>query len=251
MFGTVSYLAPERLAGQPATRSSDVYSLGVVLFEALTGDAAFRADTPLALARAVAHDQPTFTKEQHRDLDAALVAAVERALAKDPDARFASAEEMTAAITGPLTPAQNPTIRASFADDSDASLASARASATPTVPDAGASPTATERKPSATAKHAAPVAPTAVLRPAVPRLDVHAPDADPGETARPQRTRRGLLAAFLLAIIGVAVIAILLSTLGGGSSAPSTSPSSVPSSAAGSPPAPLARAIDALDQAAR
>ena len=251
MFGTVSYLAPERLAGQPATRSSDVYSVGVVLFEALTGDAAFRADTPLALARAVAHDQPTFTKEQHRDLDAALIAAVERALAKDPDARFASAEEMAAAITGPLTPAQTPTIRASFADDSDASLASAPASATPTVPVAGASPTATARKPSATAKNPPPVAPTAVLRPDVPRPDVHAPDAGPGGTARPQRTRRGLLAAFLLAIIGIAVVALLLSNLGGGSSRPSTSPSSVPSSAAGSPPAPLARAIDALDQAAR
>ena len=236
MFGTVSYLAPERLAGHPATRSSDVYSVGVVLYEALTGDAAFRADTPLALARAIAQDQPTFTSEQRRDLDPALVAAVERALAKDPEARFASAEEMATAIVAPLAPAQAPTIRASFADDAASPLASAPALATPTVPVAGASPASTARARDATAKHPAP-------------------DGSLGDTTRPQRKRRGSLTAFLLVIIGVAVVALLLSTLGGGSSTPSTrpttSPTSVPSSPAGSPPAPLARAIDALDRAAR
>lgn len=249
MFGTVSYLAPERLAGHPATRSSDVYSVGVVLYEALTGDAAFRADTPLALARAIAQDRPTFTSEQRCDLDPALVAAVERALAKDAEARFASAEEMATAIVAPLAPAQAPTIRASFSDDAAAPLASAPALATPTVPVAGASPASTARD--ATAKRPAPVAPTAVLPPAILPTDVRAPDRSLGDTTRPQRKRRGSLAAFLLVIIGVAVVALLLSTLGGGSSTPSTSPTTVPTSPTGSPAAPLARAIDALDRAAR
>ena len=216
IFGTVSYLAPERLAGHPATPSSDVYSVGVVLFEALTGEAAFRAETPLALARAVAHDQPTFTNEQRRELDPALTAAVERAIAKDPNARFTSAEEMVAAINAPLAPDQTPTDRASTTSTSGA-----------------------------TATRAMPVAPTAVLP----------TDARPADASRSRRKRRRMLTGFMLVGIGAAVVALLLSTLGGGSSAPSTSPSTNPSpvssSAGGSPPAPLARAIDVLDQAAR
>ena len=215
-FGTGSSRAPERLAGHPATPSSDVYSVGVVLFEALTGEAAFRAETPLALARAVAHDQPTFTNEQRRELDPALTAAVERAIAKDPNARFTSAEEMVAAINAPLAPVQTPTVRASTTSTSGA-----------------------------TATRAMPVAPTAVLP----------TDARPADASRSRRKRRGMLTGFMLVVIGAAVVALLLSTLGGGSSAPSTSPSTNPSpvssSAGGSPPAPLARAIDVLDQAAR
>ena len=260
VFGTVSYLAPERLAGQPATQSSDVYSVGVVLFEALTGAPAFHAETPLALARAVAHDQPTFTEQQRRDLDQTLIGAVERAIEKDPDARFASADEMAAAIAGPVPPAQTPTVRG-FLGDTKARTPTTETAAAPTVPVGTARRTGSAPTVDATASRAAPVAPTARLP---TDADTHPDAADSAETSSPgrraavdtqrsRRGRRGVTGGLLL--IGVVVVALLLGTLVSGSGTPSsrptTSPRTVPPGTGTSPPAPLARAIDALDRAAR
>ena len=261
VFGTVSYLAPERLAGQPATQATDVYSVGVVLFEALTGEPAFRAETPLALARAVAHDQPTFTEQQRRALDPALVGAVERAIDKDPDARFASADEMAAAIGGPVPPAQTPTVRGVLAD-TGARTPAAETAVAPTVPVAtrrrtGSAPVDTKSLPAA-------VAPTALLPThmdsALPRSDAEGltETSSPGrpaasDTQRSRRTRRAVTGGLIL--IAIVVVAVLLGTLGSGSSTPSstptTDPSPAPSGTGTSMPAPLAHAIDALDRAAR
>ena len=262
VFGTVSYLAPERLAGQPATQATDVYSVGVVLFEALTGAPAFRAETPLALARAVAHDQPTFTEQQRRGLDPTLVGAVERAIAKDPDARFASADEMVAAIAGPVPPAQTPTVRGVLAN-TEARTPAAETAVAPTVPVANASRTGSA--PPVGAKNPpAAIAPTALLPTdadsAGARSDAEGlPEmSSPGrrvtsDTQRSSRTRRAVTGGLLL--IGIVVVAVLLGTLGSGSSTPSSTPTTGPSpvlSGTGtSMPAPLAHAIDALDRAAR
>jgi serine/threonine-protein kinase len=98
VLGTLSYLAPERLAGAPATPAADLYATGILLFEAATGRTAFRADSPLALTRAVAHDLPTFTPDDRRRLEPRFVAAVERAIAKEPADRFESVDGMVAAI---------------------------------------------------------------------------------------------------------------------------------------------------------
>jgi serine/threonine protein kinase len=100
VLGTLSYLPPERLAGGAATAAGDLYGAGIVLFEAATGRAAFAADSPLALTHAVAHDTPRFGVEERRRLDPGFAAAVERAIAKDPADRFASADTMLAALLG-------------------------------------------------------------------------------------------------------------------------------------------------------
>ena len=256
VFGTVSYLAPERLAGQPASQSSDVYSVGVVLFEALTGAPAFRAETPLALARSVAHDHPTFTDQQRRALDPGLVGAVERAIDKDPAARFGSTDEMAAAIAGPIPPAQTPTVRGLLVD-TEAPPPATETAAAPTVPVATASRVGSAPPVDATAPRAA-IAPTALVPTdaADERADAErsTDKSSPGrrvasDTRRSRRTRRAATGGLLL--IGVVVVALLLGTLGSGSSTPTTSPSTVPSGTGASPPAPLARAIDALDRAAR
>lgn len=115
VLGTMAYLPPERLAGGAASPAGDLYATGILLFEAATGRAAFRADSPLALARDVATKLPTFRPEDRRRLDPRFVVAVERAMAKEPADRFASADGMLAALVGADSPAPAdpaPTLRA-------------------------------------------------------------------------------------------------------------------------------------------
>ncbi|MEA2828862.1 MAG: eukaryotic-like serine/threonine-protein kinase [Actinomycetota bacterium] len=98
IVGTAAYLAPERLAGQAATAQADLYAVGVLLYEALSGRKPFAADTPMGLLRAVEAQQPVPLGEIRPDLDPGLVASVERAMAADPSRRFATAAAMAAAL---------------------------------------------------------------------------------------------------------------------------------------------------------
>ncbi len=98
IVGTAAYLAPERVAGQLATPQSDLYAVGVVLYEALSGRKPFQADTPLGLMRAVEAHQAIPLAEARPGLETSLVATVERAMAKDPRRRFSSAAAMAAAL---------------------------------------------------------------------------------------------------------------------------------------------------------
>ncbi len=101
IIGTAAYLAPERLAGEAATPAADFYAVGVLLYEALSGRKPFDADTPMGVLRAVETHDPVPLAEARPDLDASLVAAVERAMAKDPRQRFADAGAMAAALRPP------------------------------------------------------------------------------------------------------------------------------------------------------
>jgi serine/threonine-protein kinase len=91
-------MAPERLAGRPATVESDLYSVGVVLYEALSGARPFPAATPIGMVHAIDQASPPPLSGRCPGVDAALIAAVERAMAKNPEDRFASAAEMAAAL---------------------------------------------------------------------------------------------------------------------------------------------------------
>ena len=94
VLGTPAYLAPERLAGEPATPSADLYALGVVLYESLLGQQPFPGDTPLAVAHAIATTQPIPIAERRPDIDPGLQAAIDGAMVKDTTKRFQTAAEM-------------------------------------------------------------------------------------------------------------------------------------------------------------
>ncbi|MDQ6927369.1 MAG: serine/threonine protein kinase [Actinomycetota bacterium] len=100
LLGTPAYLAPERLDGAPATARSDLYALGVVLYEALAGVKPFDGASPIATAHVISTGSHRALSEVRPGLDPALIAAVERAMATDPARRFGSAAEMVAAVAG-------------------------------------------------------------------------------------------------------------------------------------------------------
>jgi hypothetical protein len=95
--GTAEYLAPELLEGAAPDARSDVYSLGVVCYEALTGRAPFTGVVPLAVVRAAdLGEHPSLTDRS--EIPAPLAEAVERAMARDPDDRFSTADELARAL---------------------------------------------------------------------------------------------------------------------------------------------------------
>ena len=105
LVGTPAYLAPERIDGSPATPRSDIYSLGVVLYEALSGVKPFTGPTAIAVADAVQRATPTPLTELRPDADPALVKVIQRAMARNPADRYASAEEMLRELeAAPPTP---------------------------------------------------------------------------------------------------------------------------------------------------
>lgn len=95
---TPGYVAPERVNGKPATPASDLYSVGVLLYEALSGRRPFVADNPLAVAHLAQTQDPPPLDSLRTGLDPKLIAVVHRALARDPKKRLKSAPEMRDAL---------------------------------------------------------------------------------------------------------------------------------------------------------
>lgn len=98
VVGSLTYLAPERLRGRAADPRSDLYAVGVILFELLAGRAPFVGADDFELISAHLHDEPPPLAVLAPDAPRALCELVARALAKEPEARFASAAAMAAAL---------------------------------------------------------------------------------------------------------------------------------------------------------
>jgi eukaryotic-like serine/threonine-protein kinase len=96
IVGTAQYLSPEQARGAPVDPRSDLYSLGIVLYEMLTGHVPFTGDTPVEIAMKHLSQVPEPPSKLRPDVPHDLDAIVMRALAKDPDQRYESAEEMDA-----------------------------------------------------------------------------------------------------------------------------------------------------------
>ena len=187
VMGTATYLSPEQAQGHAIDHRSDLYSLGIVLYEMLAGRPPFSGDSAVAIAYRHLSEDPVPPSTHNSAVPPALDAAVLRAMAKDPDARYESAEQLRADL---LAAAQG----AGAADETVV--------AAPVVAAAGAG--STQMLPPLTE------AATAVRPPAPPYVgpapdDVH---------RRRRRAAIGLAALVLLAI--VAVFALLADDDDGG-----------------------------------
>ena len=98
VLGTPAYVAPERLTGQRATSQSDLYALGVLCYEALSGERPFTGDAPLVVARMIERGEPVHLHDRCPDLPPALCDVVMRAMDREPSRRFASAGEFASAL---------------------------------------------------------------------------------------------------------------------------------------------------------
>jgi len=96
VLGTTDYVSPEQALGQPVTPQSDLYSLGIVLYEMLTGDVPFHGETPVAVAMKHVREEVPDVQARRPQMSAATAAVVDRALAKDLAHRYPDAASMAA-----------------------------------------------------------------------------------------------------------------------------------------------------------
>ena len=191
-LGSVHYFSPEQAKGATTTPASDVYGLGLVLYEALTGSRAFSGDTTDAIALARIGAPPPSPRSSRPEVPADLDAVVRRALSPDPADRYQNGNAMAAALEAAIQ----------AADDTTAT----RIVATPAV--------AAEAPPAARAERPARARPRTA---ATPRA---------GKTTVPRTAPNTVLIA-LLALLGIAVGAIAVAALpGAGRALDSGSPAS-------------------------
>src|SRR5215469_11641998 len=96
VMGTAAYFSPEQAEGKTVDARSDIYSLGVVLYEMAVGRPPFSGDSPVAVAAKHVRDDPVLPRAANAACPAALEAVIMKAMAKDPAARYGSAEELRA-----------------------------------------------------------------------------------------------------------------------------------------------------------
>ncbi|MCH0570287.1 serine/threonine protein kinase [Streptomyces sp. MUM 136J] len=94
VVGTPQYLSPEQALGRGVDARSDLYSVGIMLFQLVTGRLPFDADSPLAIAYAHVQEEPPLASSVNRSLPPAVDALIARALKKNPNERFPTAESM-------------------------------------------------------------------------------------------------------------------------------------------------------------
>ncbi len=241
MIGTIEYMSPERIRGLEVDARSDIYSLGIVLYEMLTGTVPFASDSEYEVMRAQIEDQPRAPRELIPAIPEQVQRALLTAVAKNPGERFASAiemknalragiEEATRIVAVPIAPAREapppvppPVVLA------PAPKTPPPAPSPPPAPQAAPAPAAPQAPKAAPAPAPAPprVAPqplpvaAAPVRPAPVQTRVaevpYVPYEPPAPEPEPRNWRPYMIAA---ALVVVALVAILMWPDGSGSEVP-------------------------------
>ncbi len=117
IVGTPSYMSPEQCRGESVDARSDLFSAGVVLYEMLSGERPFPGRNFTEVTWKLVHDAPPDIRVKLDGIAPAVAAAIERALSKHPEDRFASAGDMAAALHGAPAPLTRDAAQAAPADD--------------------------------------------------------------------------------------------------------------------------------------
>jgi N-acetylneuraminic acid mutarotase len=213
-MGTIDYIAPEQIQGRPVDGRADIYSLGCVLYECLTGRVPFAKDVDAAVIWAHVEEMPTTPSSLQPTLPREIDEVISKALAKDPADRYATCREFIAAARGAIgAPAATDTGTSHTATILAGSAAAAAAAATAAAPSVGRDATAPQQTPS--------YFPPAPPGPARERSPGGAPPAGPPRGGKPRiRLDRRLVAglsALALVIVAVGGFLIYRSTTGGSS----------------------------------
>jgi serine/threonine-protein kinase len=102
VLGTTDYVAPEQAMGQAVDARCDIYSLGVLLYEMLTGEVPFQADTLVGVAMKHVNEQMPDVQKRRPEISSALAAVIERATAKEPKKRYPNMPALLADLEGAL-----------------------------------------------------------------------------------------------------------------------------------------------------
>src|SRR5437867_11304268 len=124
VMGTMGYMSPEQLKGQPADHRSDIFSFGAILYEMLSGKRAFRGDSMAETMSAILREDPPDLSETNKTVSPALERVVHHCLEKNPDERFHSARDLAFAIeslSGTATSSGQPATMPIVTAGSDAS----------------------------------------------------------------------------------------------------------------------------------
>jgi serine/threonine protein kinase len=243
LLATPAYLAPERLTGEAASPASDIYAAGVLLYEALAGETPYPARTPAELLRAISEGNAAPLHARRDDVPPAVVAVVERAMARDPSQRFASADAMSAALEAASQTREEP---------ADPSIV-ARATEPVTV---DASPAAVGANDGNTRALAPPPAPPPrrERERRVERAPREPRRARGRDRPRVRGARRVGWWAVAALVVVVAALGVVVALVAGGDDGPVVPPSAsqpAPSGGATNLPTSVDHALDGLEQVTR
>ena len=236
LLGTSSYLSPEQAQGRPADERSDLYSLGVVLYQMLTGRLPFRGDSEVAVALQHVSAAPPNPRSVADGVPEEYAAVVMRALCKHPDDRFQSAAEFADALRAAR--ATGARRRIVSAGETGAGTGTATAVAGATLAGSPVSATGSGATPAPARSASGAAAPRSAVRPpAAPSTDSRATvlgadartrqmppasrPADPAPAPRRRRRLRWIVLVLLLAVAGVGGWAVYTYVLNGGVTVPS------------------------------